>query len=396
MMKRVDATETSGAPAAEGGGAPIPQAAQKSARPATSASRPRARGSRKRAILALVAAVGVSFAAYKGYQWATHGRFLVATDDAYVRADTATLAAKVSGHLARVPVNDHAMVKAGDLLAVIDDGDYRLAVAAAEDKAQTQAATVARIGAQAEAQKAMVAQAEAQLAGVRAEALRAALDFDRAQKLKEATFATQQRVDTAQADRDRTAAAVETARAAVLAAKANLAVIEAQGVEATRVGAELKTALDKARRDLSFTEIRAPFDGVVGNKAAQPGQFVQPGARLMALVPLDSVYVEANFKETQIGKLRPGQKATLSVDAFGERTYEGVVESLSPASGAQFSLLPPENATGNFTKIVQRVPVRLRVSREAAREGLLRPGLSVVVDVDTKTTPAAAPGLAAR
>ena len=396
MMKRVDATETSGAPAAEGGGAPIPQAAQKSARAATSASRPRARGSRKRAILALVAAVGVSFAAYKGYQWATHGRFLVATDDAYVRADTATLAAKVSGHLARVPVNDHAMVKAGDLLAVIDDGDYRLAVAAAEDKAQTQAATVARIGAQAEAQKAMVAQAEAQLAGVRAEALRAALDFDRAQKLKEATFATQQRVDTAQADRDRTAAAVETARAAVLAAKANLAVIEAQGLEATRVGAELKTALDKARRDLSFTEIRAPFDGVVGNKAAQPGQFVQPGARLMALVPLDSVYVEANFKETQIGKLRPGQKATLSVDAFGERTYEGVVESLSPASGAQFSLLPPENATGNFTKIVQRVPVRLRVSREAAREGLLRPGLSVVVDVDTKTTPAAAPGLAAR
>ena len=350
-------------------------------------------GGRKRVMLALVACVAIGLGGWKGYNWYTQGRFLVGTDDAYVRTETATLAAKVPGHVARVAVGDNARVKAGDLLVVIDDGDYRLAVTAAEDKALTQAATIARIRAQAGAQKAVVAQAEAQSRGAKADATRAALDYGRAVRLKEATFATQQRVDAALADRDRTVAAAENAEAAVAAARANLSVVEAQIVEATRVGEELKTALDKARRDLGFTEIRAPFDGTVGNKAAQPGQYVQPGTRLMALVPLDSVYVEANFKETQIGRLKPGQKALLSVDAYAEQPIEGVVESVAPASGAQFSLLPPENATGNFTKIVQRVPVRVKVPADVARQGLLRPGLSVVVDVDTREQ-ASAPSLA--
>lgn len=350
-------------------------------------------GGRKRVMLALVACVAIGLGGWKGYNWYTQGRFLVGTDDAYVRTETATLAAKVPGHVARVAVGDNARVKAGDLLVVIDDGDYRLAVTAAEDKALTQAATIARIRAQAGAQKAVVAQAEAQSRGAKADATRAALDYGRAVRLKEATFATQQRVDAALADRDRTVAAAENTEAAVAAARANLSVVEAQIVEATRVGEELKTALDKARRDLGFTEIRAPFDGTVGNKAAQPGQYVQPGTRLMALVPLDSVYVEANFKETQIGRLKPGQKALLSVDAYAEQPIEGVVESVAPASGAQFSLLPPENATGNFTKIVQRVPVRVKVPADVARQGLLRPGLSVVVDVDTREQ-ASAPSLA--
>lgn len=375
---------------AEGATSPAAAVRQTAPREAPPARR---QGGRKRVMLALVACVALGLGGWKGYNWYTQGRFLVGTDDAYVRTETATLAAKVPGHVARVAVGDNARVKAGDLLVVIDDGDYRLAVTAAEDKALTQAATIARIRAQAGAQKAVVAQAEAQSRGAKADATRAALDYGRAVRLKEATFATQQRVDAALADRDRTVAAAENTEAAVAAARANLSVVEAQIVEATRVGEELKTALDKARRDLGFTEIRAPFDGTVGNKAAQPGQYVQPGTRLMALVPLDSVYVEANFKETQIGRLKPGQKALLSVDAYAEQPIEGVVESVAPASGAQFSLLPPENATGNFTKIVQRVPVRVKVPADVARQGLLRPGLSVVVDVDTREQ-ASAPSLA--
>jgi membrane fusion protein (multidrug efflux system) len=363
--------------------------------PAPVAASPRPAGGRKRRVMAAALIVAAGLGAWKGYHWYTHGRFLVGTDDAYVRTETATLAARVAGHVARVAVVDNARVKAGDLLLVIDDGDYRLAVGAAEDKAATQQATIARIRAQAGAQRAVVDQAEAQERGARADSTRAGLEYERTIKLKEATFATQQRVDAALADRDRTRAALETAQAAVAAARANLAVVEAQIVEATRVGEELKTALDKARRDLGFTEIRAPFDGIVGNKAAQPGQYVQPGARLMALVPLDAVYVEANFKETQISRLKPGQKVSLSVDAFSDRPMEGVVESVAPASGAQFSLLPPENATGNFTKIVQRVPVRVRVPADVARQGLLRPGLSVVVEVDTREA-APAPALARR
>ena len=150
--------------------------------------------------------------------------------------------------------------------------------------------------------------------------------------------------------------------------------------------AELQTAVDKAERDLSFTEIRAPVDGVIGNKAVEVGTYVQPGARLAALVPLTSVHVDANFKETQLASLKPGQKVHIEVDAFPDTDIVGTVESVSPASGAVFSLLPPENATGNFTKIVQRVPVRVAVSPDVAQKGLLRPGLSVVVDVDTRTS----------
>ena len=144
----------------------------------------------------------------------------------------------------------------------------------------------------------------------------------------------------------------------------------------------LKTDLAKAERDLSFTEIKAPFDGIVGNRAVEPGQYVQTGQRIMALVPVSTAYVEANLKETQLADVKLGQKATISVDAWDGATVQGTVESISPASGAQFSLLPPENATGNFTKITQRVPVRIRIPENAAAK--LRAGLSVVVDIDTR------------
>jgi membrane fusion protein (multidrug efflux system) len=179
---------------------------------------------------------------------------------------------------------------------------------------------------------------------------------------------------------------VKSAQAALSAAQANVEVLSAQQKEGERLAAEYQTAIEKAERDLSFTEIRAPVDGIIGNKAMEVGTYVQPGARLAALVPLTSVHVDANFKETQLASLKPGQKVHVKVDAFPDSDIVGTVESVSPAAGAVFSLLPPENATGNFTKIVQRVPVRVAVNPEIAQQGLLRPGLSVVVDVDTRTS----------
>jgi membrane fusion protein (multidrug efflux system) len=168
------------------------------------------------------------------------------------------------------------------------------------------------------------------------------------------------------------------------AAQANVEVMQAQELEAQRALAELRTAAAKADRDLSFTEIRAPIDGVIGNRAVQTGDYMQTGQRLASLVPLDAVYIDANFKETQLARLRPGQKVAISVDALPEHSIEGTVDSLAPASGAVFSLLPPDNATGNFTKIVQRVPVRVRVPADVATQSLLRPGMSVVVSINTK------------
>jgi membrane fusion protein, multidrug efflux system len=345
---------------------------------------PKKPAGRKRLILLLVLLAVTGGAGYKGYDWYTRTRFLVSTDDAYVKADTAVIAAKVSGYITSVSISDNQSVKAGDLLVSIDNGDYKLAVDAARRKVETQNSTIERIAAQVAAQAPVIEQARAQLASAEADALRAASEFERATNLLRTFNATPQRVEQARADRDRTAAAVTSARAAISGATASLAVLQAQKTEAESTRAELQTALDRAERDLSFTQVKAPFDGVVGNKAVQPGQYVQTGTRLLALVPLDSAYVEANFKETQLGALRPGQRVTISVDAYSERPIEGSVESFAPASGSQFSLLPPENATGNFTKIVQRVPVRIKVPPEVARAGILRPGLSVVVEVHTR------------
>jgi membrane fusion protein, multidrug efflux system len=350
-----------------------------------------ARRSLKKPVLLTLLAGALAFGAYEGHGWWTSGRFAVSTDDAYVQADITTLSAKVSGYVESVAVTNNQSVRAGDLIARIDPGDYRLALQAAEDKLSTQQSTILRIGRQEEAARASVAQAAAQVDAARADAARAAADYGRQLELARSDFASKARFDQAKADRDRTEAAVKSAQAALAAAEANVDVLGAQKGEAERVAAELATAVERAKRDLSFTEIRAPVDGVIGNKAVEVGTYVQPGARLAALVPLTSVHVDANFKETQLAALTPGQRVHIEVDAFPDRDIVGTVESVSPASGSVFSLLPAENATGNFTKIVQRVPVRIVVAPEVAQEGLLRPGLSVVVSVDRRD-----PGTAAR
>ncbi|MDE2577480.1 MAG: HlyD family secretion protein [Hyphomicrobiales bacterium] len=340
---------------------------------------------RRRLILVAVLLAAVGAALFYGWRWWTVGRFMVSTDDAYVKADVTIISAKIAGYIADAPVADNQVVKAGDVLVQIDPGDYKIALAAAQRRLDTQDATIARVHSQIAAQESVIAQAVAQRDATQADRARAAADYQRAATLAAQSFATQQRLDQARADKTRTSAASTGAQAGIDAAQAQLAVLKAQETEATRQRAELQTAVDRAQRDLDFATVRAPFDGVVGNRAAQLGAFVQPGARLMALVPLQSAYVEANFKETQLAAIKPGEKALVKVDALGDKPIEAVVESIAPASGAQYSLLPPENATGNFTKIVQRVPVRIRLPAEALASGALRPGLSTVVDIDTRT-----------
>jgi membrane fusion protein (multidrug efflux system) len=232
-----------------------------------------------------------------------------------------------------------------------------------------------------------VTQANAQLASAKAVAANAKAAFDRVSALAGKAFASHQALDDAQAALTQADAAVDAATAAIAAANANVGVVSAQKVESEHAFVQAKLARDQAKLNLDHTIVRAPFDGIVGNRAAQEGTYVQPGQRLMAVVPIGSVYVNANFKETQLSELVAGQAVKISVDAFPDAAIAGKVESIAPASGAVFSLLPPDNATGNFTKIVQRVPVRIRLSGAAIAEGLIRPGMSVVADVDTRTAP---------
>jgi membrane fusion protein (multidrug efflux system) len=349
---------------------------------------PETRRSLKKLILPTLISIAVAAAAGFGGYYMLVGRYIVSTDDAYVRANATTIGARVSGHIQSVYVADNSSVHSGDLLVQIDDGDYRLAVQSAQGKVATEEATLERIDRQIKAQESAVEQANAQVTSANAASKQAEADFNRQQELSSKGFASKAAFDLAQASRDQTAAAVKSAQAALAASQANVEVIKAQRVEAASLLQELKTAQAKAERDLSFTTIRAPVDGVFSNRMANPGDFIQPGQRLGNLVPLDAVYIDANFKETQLARLRPGQHVKISVDAISERRIDGVIESVSPASGAVFSLLPPDNATGNFTKVVQRIPVRIRVPADVAKENLLRAGMSVEVSVDTRSNDA--------
>jgi len=339
-------------------------------------------GKRKLALTGIGALLALAAAGY-GVHYFLLGRFLVSTDDAYVRANNTTLGARVSGHIAAILPGDNAVVRTGDVVFRIDDGDYRIAVDAARTKIDTQQATIDRIGRQVTAQESAVAQAQANLVSAQAGQKRADLDYDRQQTLSNKGFATRATFEQSEAGRDQGVAAVKAAQAAFEAARDNVEVTRAQQAEARAQLAEFQTSLAKAERDLDFTSVRAPVDGIFSNRLVSAGDFVMVGQRLGNVVPLDDVYIDANFKETQLKRIRPGQPVTISVDAYGHRKFAGVVDSISPAAGSVFTLLPPDNATGNFTKIVQRLPVRVRVPRDVARQNLLRAGMSVYATVDT-------------
>lgn len=342
-------------------------------------------GDRRRKLLIVAASIIAVGAFYFALNWFFVGRHLISTDNAYVGAEMSIIAPRVTGYVVNVSIPANARVQAGDILVTLDDGDYRLAVEQAAARISTQDATIMRLDKQILAAVAAVDQSKASLAAAEADQRRADADFARVDQLTQNAFASKAAYDSARSTRDRAQAMSLQAQAAVSAADANREVLQAQKAEAERVRRELETALAKAQRDLDATVIRAPFAGVVGNKAVQQGDFVSPGKRLLALVPVDHIYVDANFKETQLSGIQIGQKVKIILDADATKPIEGVVESFAPASGALFSLLPPENATGNFTKVVQRIAVRIRVLESNDR--LLLPGLSVVATVDTRSTP---------
>ena len=337
---------------------------------------------RKMFVIGICTLLALAAASY-GVYYVLVGRFHVSTDDAYVRANNTTLGARVSGHIAAILPGDNTLVRNGQVIFRIDDGDYRIAVNSARTKIETQQATIDRIGRQVTAQESAAEQAKAQLASAEAGLKRAGLDFDRQQELSAKGFASRATFEVSEAGRDQGMAAVRSARAAYDAARDNVEVTKAQQAEARAQLAELQTSLAKAGRDLDFTAVRAPVDGTFSNRLVNTGDFIVVGQRLGNVVPLNDVFIDANFKETQLKRIRPGQPVTISVDAYGHRKFAGVVESISPAAGSVFTLLPPDNATGNFTKIVQRLPVRIRVPKDVAKQNLLRAGMSVYATVDT-------------
>ncbi|MGV0878496.1 HlyD family secretion protein [Martelella sp. FLE1502] len=344
-------------------------------------------GGVRKIIFSLIGIALIAGGGWFGYHWWTEGRFIVSTDDAYIEGDIAMIAPKVSGYVESVAVSNNQQVKKGDLLVKIDDGDYQNAVAQAE--AQLHAQNVAL-----EATKAQIAGAKASLAQAKAnrEALDPQIDnaktvLQRADTLREKGAATVAAFDDARAALDQLKAKVQAADAAVEVAKSNITTAEAQLAQQQAALQERKLAIDMAKRNLAFTEIRAPFDGVFGNKNVQVGDLVSSGTRLGALVPTDDLYIVANFKETDLDRLGIGAKVHVSIDAFEKDDFIGTVESFSPASGAVFALLPPQNATGNFTKIVQRLPVRISIPKDVLDGQYLKAGLSVTAEVDSRTAP---------
>jgi membrane fusion protein, multidrug efflux system len=339
-------------------------------------------GKRKLVLMSVAILLALAAASY-GVHYFLVGRFMVSTDDAYVRANNTTLGARVSGHIAAILPGDNVLVHSGDVIFRIDDGDYRIAVDAARTRIATQQATIDRIGRQVTALESAVEQAQAQVVSAEAALKRAGLDFDRQQALSTKGFASRATFEVSEAGRDQGVAALKSAQAAFDAARDNVEVTKAQQAEARAQLAELQTSLAKAERDLDFTSVRAPVDGTFSNRLVNTGDFIVTGQRLGNVVPLNDVFIDANFKETQLKRIRPGQPVTISVDAYGHRKFAGVVDSISPAAGSVFTLLPPDNATGNFTKIVQRLPVRVRVPKDVAKQNLLRAGMSVYATVDT-------------
>ncbi|TPM51745.1 HlyD family secretion protein [Mesorhizobium sp. B2-2-3] len=373
------------APATEAPEVPV----QPVAAPPLAETPPKKKRSVRSFLLPIIGVALLGAGAWYGYDYWTTGRFMISTDDAYVQADMAFISPKISGYVDQVKVSENQQVKAGDPLLTVDDGDYKIAVAQAEAQIATLARTLDRIDAQTKAAQASLQQAQAAKTADQAAAANAARAQQRAAQLLKTHVGTQAQLDDAQTALDQANAALVGADAQIAAAQANIGVLEAQRAESASTLASLQLSRDKAARDLSFTVLKAPYDGVVGNRSVEQGDLVSPGQKLAVIVPMNKLYIVANFKETQLARLVPGEKVRISVDAIDGEPIEGTVSSLAPASGAVFSLLPPENATGNFTKVVQRVPVRIDVPADALKSGRLRAGLSVVVAVDSRTAPAA-------
>jgi membrane fusion protein (multidrug efflux system) len=325
----------------------------------------------------------VGVAAY-GYHYVTVGRFIESTDDAYVGGDITVIAPKVAGFIEKVAVTDNQRVEAGELLVKLDDRDYRAALNRAEAAADAQRATLANLEATRRLQLAIIAQAHAGIVAADAEVTRTRDDQVRFKDLSAHAAASIQVFQKADADYKEAGAQAQKSRAAAEAAERQLEVIDTQKRQTEAALGEATANVELARLNLSYTELRAPIAGVVGNRSARAGAYASIGTQLVSIVPAQGLWVDANFKESQLAKMRPGLPVSVTADVLPGHRFAGHVASLAPATGAQFSVLPAENATGNFTKIVQRVPVRVVLDGDASMLGQLRPGLSVNVDVDER------------
>ena len=338
----------------------------------------------KRVALVLLIAVTGLGVGKLAYGWWTVGRFIENTDDAYVGGDVTVIAPKVAGFIAQLEVTDNQQVHAGDLLLKLDDRDYRATLAKADAAVAVQQATLQNLDATRHLQEAMVAQAQAEISASDAEVVRTHDDQVRYKQLLTTDSASAQSAEAADTDYKRALADGEKYKAALAAAQRQLDVIATQKLQVQAAVNEAIAQRDLAQLDVGYTELRAPIDGTVGNRSAQTGAYATIGSQLISLVPASGLWVDANYKESQLAKMHPGSPATIEVDSIPGKVFHGHVVSIAPATGAQFSVLPPENATGNFTKIVQRVAVRIVLDHEADALGQLRPGLSVTAKVDTR------------
>jgi membrane fusion protein (multidrug efflux system) len=364
---------------------PMDSPARSVAPPMAEIEAPRKRKLFRRVIRPLLLVAVIGGAVLTGAWWIGEGRYIVSTDNAYVQGDIAVLGPRIEGDVAAIPVADNQAVHAGDPLIVLDPTDWQAKVAQAAGAVDEAAAAIETARRQVDQSRAQMAQSDAMIAQAEAESTRATADEGRAGSLVGAGWTSRQANDLAIADARKATAALAAARAQRASADQALAVAQAQVTQYTAHKETADAALKLARSNLSYTIIRAPFDGIVGNRAAQLGEHVMPAQQLIAVAPpRDRLYVVANFKETQLAAMQAGQRVTLVPDIAGA-AVTGRVESLAPATGALFSLLPPANATGNFTKVVQRVPVKIAIDpTDAQAAGWLRAGLSVTAEVDTR------------
>ena len=333
------------------------------------------------AILAIAAAVAILFAS----RWDAWVGAHVAqtTDDAYVKGDLTPLSAKIEGYLTKVPINDFQRVKAGELLVQIEDDDYKARVDQAEADVAAAEAAIENLKSRKAQQRAQIAAAQSAITATQADVERTRLEEVRQQNLVASTYGTRQRLEQATADEKRFQATLARARDELEAQRSQMAVLDTQELQ---LRADLKSrqaVLALARITLGYTRIVSPVDGMVGERGVRTGQYVRPGMQVISVVPLDTVWVVANFKETQLTRVAIGQPASITVDTFPGVVVTGHVDSISPASGSQFSLLPPDNATGNFTKVVQRIPVKIVLDRGHPLFGRLLPGMSVIATIHT-------------
>jgi membrane fusion protein (multidrug efflux system) len=341
--------------------------------------------SRKKKVAGLALCLGAAVVLAAGWAMARSDA-QVSTDNAYVRGNVTSIASRVAGYVTAVAIDDNQAVRTGDVLFRIDDRDYRARLAQAVATVEAASARLTNVDAQIELQHVLVRQAQAQKSSTVAELTLATKASDRRRELARSHTISQAQVDESDAAKARAAAGVAAAAAAVDAQQERISVLVTEREAAVAAVEQARAARDLAQIDLDNTVVRAPVDGVVGNRQVRVGRLLAPGASVLDLVPLDNVWVVANFKETQIERIRPGQHARIAVDGYPDRAFEGVVDSFAPGSGAAFSLLPADNATGNFVRVVQRVPVKIRVLDNPI-PGRLVPGLSARVEIRAGSGP---------